>query len=190
VLTFDFDDERMDLGIGVEWRPSAGGEDAVALAGFPTAVNRSARLENIDGAGAEACQSSPGSPARRLSRLAADVLVTDEPATAAIIVRLATSGDVRVKLGTSESSILIDGATAVHGERGLDIGEWYRVAITIDADRARWRVEERPTSAPVIERSVEIHALDAIHEVCLAISNDSTGRVHFDNVTIATTQEG
>jgi hypothetical protein len=188
VLTFDFDDERMDLGIGAAWR-SVGGADAVALAGFPTAVNRSARLQNVDGSGAEACQSVPTSRGR-LTRLVADVIVSEEPARAAIIARWAGGGEVRATLGTSESSMVIGGATVVAHERGLEIAEWYRVAIALDEARTLLRVEGRGASVPFIERSIDINALAAVEEVCLAISNDSTGQVHFDNVTIAISQEG
>ena len=56
-LSVDFDAGRMGEGLGTGWVQTFGGPDAVAVAPFPTAVNRSARLESIDVAGAEACRS-------------------------------------------------------------------------------------------------------------------------------------
>jgi hypothetical protein len=188
VLTFNFDEERMDLGIGAAWR-SIGGADAVALAAFPTAVNRSARLQNANGSGAEACQSVPASRGR-LTRLVADVVVSEAPATASIIARWAGGGEVRANLGTSESSMVIGGATVVAHEPGVAIAQWYQVAIAFDEARTRWRVEGGAGSAPLIERSIDINALQTVDEVCVAISDDSTGQVHFDNITIAIRQEG
>ncbi len=190
VVTFSFDQERIDLGIGTEWRQSSGAADAVALAGFPTAVDRSARLENVDGAGAETCRAS-SVPSARLTRLVADVFVAGEPATATLIVRRATGPDLRVNLGTSESSVVIGGDTPIAHERALQIGQWYQVAIAVDDDRTLWRVGRLDIAwTSYLAGIIDIGALEGVDEVCLAISEDSAGHIHFDNVTIETTAEG
>ena len=191
VLVIDFDEVRMGSGIGAEWRQTAGEAAAVALAAFPTGVNRSARLGSIGGAGAEACLSLP-STTLRVTRLIVDVLLPEEPVTAVVSVGDAT-GDLELRMGLSTSGSAVgDGTRGVLAEGDvLEAGAWYRAEIAADGQRMIWRVAALGgPSEPVFERAFDTGPLEAVGEVCMSVSNEAAGEVHFDNLTIVTNEEG
>lgn len=188
-LTLDFDRERMGRGLGPEWVQTAGGDDAVALAPFPNAVDRSARLQSAEVAGAEACRPLPDLAAR-VTSLLVDVLVSDPNTTAAIIGRDASgSPALQLSLASSASTLAVgDGAPSARAD-GLQVGAWVRSEIIARDDGTLWRLSDGP-SGTVTEQTITAHVLDDVERVCLAVSPSSLGAAHFDNLTITTTNGG
>ena len=188
LLTVDFNAGRMGAGLGTGWMQTSGGEDAVALAPFPTAVDRSARLRSIDVAGAEACR--PVAPTTvRITRLFVDVLLS-ETTTAFVIARDASrSVELRVSLRASDSTFTLDGGSPLAMGGRLPVGEWLRTEITARDGQTLWRVDGG-SSGIVIEETIDVGALTAIDEVCFAVSTDSTGPAHFDNLSVEISEEG
>ena len=188
-LTVDFDGGRMGQGLGTEWLQTAGGSDAVVLAPIPNAVNRSARLESIDVAGAEACRPIAPGPVPA-SRLFVEVLLS-EPTTTAIVIARDASGaaELRMTLGPLDSTLASDGASPLASGGGLPAGEWLRAEIVARDGQTSWRVEG-VSSGTFVEETMDVDALRAIDEVCLAVSTDSTGGAHFDNLTVVIPEEG
>ena len=188
-LIVDFNDGRMGQGLGAEWVQTSGGADAVALAPFPNAVNRSARLQSIDVAGAEACRSVAPS-AVRINRLFVEVLLSEPSSTAVVIARNASgSRELRVSLGAWDSTFTVDGASPLARGGGLPVGEWLGAEIIADDGQTLWRLDGG-SSGTVMEATIDVDALRAIDEVCLAVSTDSTGAAHFDNLTVVIPEEG
>lgn len=190
VLAIDFDEVRMGSGIGADWRMIAGGVNAVAVAAFPTAVDRSARLETIAGDRVETCL--PLQPASHLTRLSVDVLLTEPTATAAVSVTLASGSPVLdMSLGTSAITVTDGGRRVLAESDGLEAGGWYRAGIVWNGEQTIVRVTPVDgTPEAVYESPVEPHAVDTVGEVCLAASGESEDAVHFDDLTIATIEEG
>ena len=188
-LTVDFDTVRMGEGLGAGWVQTSGGADAVALAPFPNAVNRSARLRSIDLAGAEVCRPVALAPVR-VNRMVVEVLLSEPSTTAVVIARSASgSGELRVSLGASDSTLTVDGAGPLARGGGLPAGVWVRAEIVSDEGRTLWRLDGG-SSGTVLEETIDVDALAGIDEVCLAISTDSTGTAHFDNLTVVIPEEG
>ena len=188
-LTVDFDAGRMGQGLGTEWVQTSGGADAVALAPFPNAVNRSARLQSIDVAGAEACRPVASIPVR-VSRLFVEVLLSEPTTTAVVIARNASgSGELRVTLGASENTFTVDGAIPLARGAGLPAGEWLGAEILAVSGQTLWRLDGDSVGT-LVEETIDVDALGAIDEVCLAVSTDSTGAAHFDNLTVVISEEG
>ena len=188
-LTVDFDAGRMGQGLGPEWVQTTGGADAVELAPFPNAVNRSARLESIDVVGAEACRPVAPTPVR-ISRMVVEILLSEPTTTAVVIARnVSGSGELRVSLGASDSTFTVDGASPLARGTGLPSGKWLRAEIIADDGQTLWRLDGG-SSGTVMETTIDVDALRAIDEVCLAVSTDSTGAAHFDNLTVVIPEEG
>ena len=189
IVTVDFDRERMGQGLGAGWVQTAGNADAVALVPFPTAVNRSARLEGVDVAGAEACRPIADTTVR-VSSLVVDVLVSDSRTTGVVIGRNAAgSPAVQVSFGTSGSAFAVGARDPSARADGLPLGEWIRTEITALGDQTLWRVT-RETSDAVAERTMDVSALADVEQVCLAVAANSIGAAYFDNLAIATVKEG
>ena len=189
ILTVDFDAGRMGQGLGTEWVQTSGSTDAVVLAPFPNAVDRSARLQSIDAAGAEACRPVASTPVR-VSRLFVEVLLSEPATTAVVIARNASGpGELRVSLGSSENTFTVNGASPLARGAGLPAGEWLRAEIIADGGQTLWRLDGG-SSGTVVEETIDVDALRAIDEVCLAVSSDSTGAAHFDNLTVVIPEEG
>ena len=188
-LTVDFDAGRMGQGLGAEWVQISGSADAVALAPVPNAVNRSARLQSIDVAGAEACRPVAPTPVR-VSRLFVEVLLSEPTTTAVVIARNASaSGELRMSLGVSDSTLTVNGARPSARGGGLPAGEWLGAEIIADDGQTLWRLDGG-SSGTVMEATIDVDALSAVDEVCLAVSTDSTGAAHFDNLTVVIPEEG
>ena len=118
-LSIDFDGGRMGEGLGIGWVQTFGGPDAVAVAPFPNAVNRSARLESIDVGGAEACRSIAPTTVR-VTSLFVDVLLSEPDTTAVVIARDASgSAGLHMSLGATGSTLTIDHTDAVASAGGL-----------------------------------------------------------------------
>ena len=188
-LTVDFDTVRMGEGLGEEWVQTSGGADAVALAPFPNAVNRSARLRSIDVGGAEVCRPVALAPVR-VNRMIVEVLLSEPSTTAVVIARSASgSGELRVSLGASDSTFTIDSAGPLARGGGLPAGEWVRAEIVSEDGRTLWRLDGG-SSGTVMEQTINVDALAGVDEICLAVSTDSTGAAHFDNLTVVIPKEG
>ena len=188
-LSVDFDGGRMGAGLGTGWVQTFGGPDAVAVAPFPTAVNRSARLESIDVGGAETCRSIAPTTVR-VTRLLVDVLLSEPDTTAVVIARDPSgSAGLHMSLGASGSTFTIDQADAVASAGGLPVDQWLRAEITAQDGQTLWRVD-RGSPEGVIEGTIDVEGLTAIHEVCLSVATDSTGAAHFDNLTVVIPEEG
>ena len=188
-LTVNFDAGRMGQGLGTEWVQTSGGADAVALVPFPNAVNRSARLQSIDMAGAEACRPVAPTPVR-VSRLFVEVLLSEPTTTAVVVARNASgSGELRMSLGASENTFTVDGAIPLVRAAGLPAGEWLGAEILADSGQTLWRLDGGSVGT-LVEETIDVDALGAIDEVCLAVSTDSTGAAHFDNLTVVISEEG
>lgn len=187
-LSLDFDAGRMGEGLGSGWVQTFGGPDAVAVAPFPTAVNRSARLESIDGAGAEACRAI-ASRTVQLTRLTVDVFLAEPDTTAVVIARDASgAAKLQMSLGTSDSTFSIS-PDAVASAGGLPAGQWLRAEIAAQDGQTLWRVDHSSLDG-VIDETIDGEGLLVIHEVCLAAANDSTGPAHFDNLAVVILEEG
>jgi hypothetical protein len=188
-LSVDFDAGRMGEGLGTGWVQTFGGPGAVAVAPFPTAVNRSARLESIDVAGAEACRSI--APATvRVTRLLVDVLLSEPDTTAVVIARDAYgSAELHMTLAASGTTFTIDDADEVASAGGLPADQWLRAEIIAQDGQTLWRVDPGSPEG-VIEGTIPVDGLTAIHEVCLSVATDSRGAAHFDNLTITIPEEG
>ena len=140
-------------------------------------------------AGAETCR-PVGDPTARVSSLVVDVLLSGPDTTAVIIGRSAAgSPAVQVSLGTSGSAFAVGSGDPVARADGLPVDEWVRTEITALAEQTLWRVT-RQTSGAVTEQTMDIAAFADIERVCLAVSANSTGAAHFDNLAIATIEEG
>jgi hypothetical protein len=187
-LSIDFDAGRMGEGLGSGWAQTFGGPEAVALAPFPTAVDRSARLVSIDVAGAEACRSIAPRTVR-VTRLLVDVLLS-EPNTTAVLIARDAAGDTALdmSLGGSGGTLAIDGADPVGTTGGLPTDQWVRAEISPQDGQTLWRVSRGPRDN-IIEQTIEVEGLSAIQEVCLAVPMDSTGAAHFDNLAIVIPEE-
>jgi len=191
VLTVDFNEVRMGSGIGPEWRQTAGRENAVAVAAFPTAVNRSARLETLGGDQVETCQSLDP-PISNLHLLSVDVLLPTDTATAVVSVGVGPGRPaLRIDLATSGST-LTDGDTHVLADgEGVKARSWYRVEIPVEGTTTLWRVTPLDGSlVPLLESEVGTRALDSVGEVCLAASGASQDAVHFDNLRMSPSEGG
>lgn len=189
ILTVDFDRERMGQGLGMGWVQTAGGAGAVSLAPFPTAVNRSARLQNVGAAGAEACR--PVAEATvHVTGLAVDVVLEDETMTALVIGRNAAgSPALLVSLGTSGSTFTGANGDVLARGSGLAAGEWVRTEITALGEQTRWMADGE-LSGGIADRTMDVSALATVEQVCLAVTTNWAGTAHFDNLTIATVKEG
>jgi hypothetical protein len=189
ILMLDFDRERMGQGIGAGWVQTAGPAGSVALAPFPTAVNRSARLESADAAGAEACR-AVGDASVRVIEMTVDVLLEDPDATAALIGRNAAGSPVlQVNLGTSGSTFAAGSEDRSARADGPRAGAWARTEVAAVGEQTLWRVT-RETSGVAAAQTVDVSSLADIEQVCLAASAGSNGAAYFDNLTIATVEEG
>ena len=72
---------------------------------------------------------------------------------------------------------------------GLPAGEWLGAEILAEGGRTLWRLDGR-SFGTLVEETIDVDALGAIDEVCLAVSTDSTGAAHFDNLTVVIPEEG
>lgn len=188
-LSVDFDAGRMGEGLGTGWVQTFGGPDAVAVAPFPTAVDRSARLESIDVAGAEACRSIAPTTVR-VTRLLVDVYLSEPDTTAVVSARDASgSAELHMSFGASGSTFTIDDADEVASAGGLPADQWLRAEISAQDGQTLWRVD-RGSPEGVIDGTIHVEGMTAIHEVCLAVATDSTGAAHFDNLAVVTAEEG
>ncbi len=186
-FTIDFNDERMGSGIGREWSQTAGRADAVAVAAFPTAVDRSALLLVREAGLVETCRSFEPSMSA-VTRLSVEFLLSTVTTTAVISVGVAPGQPgMIVSLGGAGTAMTEAGGRVVAEGKGLDPGAWYRAEVVVDGMTMLWRIIERGDPPdPVVKETAEIHALEAVGEVCLAVSGESQDAVHFDNLTIVT----
>ena len=94
-----------------------------------------------------------------------------------------------MSLAASGSTFTIDDVDAVAGASGLPADEWLRAEVTVQEGQTRWRVD-RGSPEDVLEGTIPVEGLTAIHEVCLSVATDSTGAAHFDNLTVVIPEEG
>ncbi len=94
-----------------------------------------------------------------------------------------------MSLGATGSTLTIDHTDAVASAGGLPADQWLRAEITAQDGQTLWRVD-RGAPEGVIERTIDVEGLTAIHEVCLSVATDSTGAAHFDNLTVVIPEEG
>ena len=119
-----------------------------------------------------------------------DVLLSEPDTTAVVVARDASgSAELHMSLGASGSTFTIDDADEVASAGGLPADQWLRAEITAQDGQTLWRVD-RGSPEGVIEGTIHVEGLTAVHEVCLSVATDSTGAAHFDNLTVVTPEEG
>ena len=192
VLEIDFDERLMGSGIGAEWGQTVGEADGTAIAAYPTAVDRSARLEIIgDDRLVETCRPVE-TQMSALKQLHVDVLLSSPTVTAVVSLGAVPPGEtsLRISLSTSGTAVT-DGRTGLLAEgEGLDIGRWYRAEIAIESDGVVWRLMAlEGAMVSVVETGVETDVLATGFAVCLAVSGEPEDAVYFDDLTITATQE-
>ena len=189
ILTIDFDRGRMGQGLGEGWAQTGGPAGAVALAPYPNAVNRSARLESANGAGAEACRAVTEASAR-MTGLTVDVLLIGPDTSAAVIGRTAAgSPALQMIVGTSGSAFAVGTDEPSARADGIAVGAWARTEISALDEGTLWRVTPEASGA-ITEHTLGSSALSDVEQVCLAVLSGSSGVAHFDNLMIATVEEG
>lgn len=184
-LHFDFDSVRMSNGIGEGWVQSTGGDAAVAVAAYPTAVDRSARLVVTQDANLETCR-SVDPPVAEVHRFSVDVVLDQQmPAKARIGLRNA-AGDplLTVDLAETQAALSTSGGERVTMAEGLEPGAWYSIEIV--GDRVlEWRVRPRDgPSGSGVEMPVEWFPLRSVGEICLGADGPPDAAVNYDNLVI------
>ncbi len=183
-LLFDFDTVRMGNGIGDGWVQSKGSDSAVAVAAYPTAVDRSARLLVTKDGSAETCRSLDP-PMAEVQRVSVEVILDRKvPALATIELRDAAGESLlTLNLGEAQAALSRSGGESVTMAEGLRPGGWYGIEVV--GDRGEWRV--RPLDDPSgsgVEMPVEWSSLDAVGEICLGADGPLDSAVNYDNLVM------
>jgi hypothetical protein len=179
-----FDELRMTVPIGSDWRVDEGTRDQVRVAPLPSVVDRSLELSaSGSGAGVTLCRSIPS---------ATDQLVIDarvESADSQLLVALASAGQTE----RPATWMLAAGAApdaAVDETVHIDAAAWFRFELTTGAARdATWQVGHlNGTTRSTAVAGGEV-ALPAAQELCIGLADGAPdGVALIDDLTIGTTQ--
>lgn len=158
----------------------------MAVAAFPTAVDRSARLAVKDGAAPETCRSIEPTLAN-VHRLSLEVILdTKTPATATIELRDAV-GDSLLTFELAESHVVLSNGTGdlLSEFGGLEPGQWHSVEVGIDEASHFWRVAPLdPVLGPGVEAPFEWSFLGSVGGICLGANGLPNAAVHYDNLAV------
>jgi hypothetical protein len=183
VLDVDFDDVPMGSGIGEAWQV-AGGDGTVDVDAIPTAVNRSARLETMDGEAITACITLDPS-IETLERLSV-VVRLDGPSARASIQLIGPTGEPPLEVSLAgPASVVVAGSRARAEGAGLVAEAWYAAEVVPEDDAgaaAVWAIDG--ADGPVLDRPLAIQGPIDASEVCLAVAGEPGDAANFDDLTI------
>jgi hypothetical protein len=183
-LVFGFDTIRMGEGVGGGWLQAPGSDAAVAVAAFPTAVDRSARLVVTDDVNIETCR-LVDPPLAEASRFSLEVFLDSQMPAAAIVELRDPAGDQILTLNLAVSRARLSGQPGqiVTETTGLDPGRWYSVEVVTDGTRA-WLVVALEPPGSVVETPLAPPVLGPVGEICLGAHGPPDSAVNFDNLAL------
>ena len=184
-LRFDFDTVRMGNGIGEGWVRSNGSEVGVAVAAYPTAVDRSVRLVVTENGSPETCR-TVNPPMAEVRRFSVEVILDPKVPAGAMIELRDAAGEPLLTLDLGEAQVVLsrNGGESVTMAEGLRPGGWYGIEVVGDRV-AKWRV--RPLDDPSgsgVEMPVEWSSLDAVGEICLGADGPLDSALNYNNLVM------
>ena len=187
LLRDTFDNAVMGRLAARDWTASPHA-DLLAVAAFPTSVDRSARLTApSDSQPAVACRDLPDLPERYT--LQADIRLSGDPAPG-MLISVAAS-DAHAQLDRTRASVVfLDGGGSVSSDGLIEVDAWYQLTIRVDVVSASYAVRIDNLSNPggaVLEEGLTLGSSgpEAGH-LCFNVRTSSTAAMNIDNVVLAT----